>query len=114
MIIGEEEEGEEEKIRPIEWHPALVITGNLLKKLMSPIFKVLFAPQAQRTFIKTFVVVILVAWILLTSFTAYITFYQRYIPKNAHVEPIYFQYKKDSQPQAFIHFMQSDSNSMVC
>ncbi|KAG1449177.1 hypothetical protein G6F46_000254 [Rhizopus delemar] len=100
----------EDNIKQIEWHPALVLTGQAISKLFSPIFKVLFAPQAQRTFVKSFVVIVLVAWVLLTSFTAYVTFYQRYIPKNAHVEPIYFQYEKDIQPQGYVQFIQSNKH----
>lgn len=79
--------------------------ANVLKKLLSPIFRIVFAPQTQRAVIKSLVVVIVVAWILLTSFTAYLTFYQRYIPKTAHVEPIYFQYTQlGTPPQGQIRF----------
>jgi hypothetical protein len=83
---------------PIEWHPAVLMVANILKILLSPAFKIIFAPRTQRAIIKSLVVIIVVAWILLTSFTAYLTFYQRYIPKTAHVEPIYFQYAQLDQP----------------
>lgn len=80
--------------------------GQVLNRLFSPVLKIIFAPQAQKTFVKSFVLIVLVAWVLLTSFTAYITFYQRYIPKNAHVEPVYFQYDSP-KPQGYVHFLPS-------
>lgn len=82
------------------------MTGQVLNRLFSPVLKIIFAPQAQKTFVKSFVLIVLVAWVLLTSFTAYITFYQRYIPKNAHVEPVYFQYDSP-KPQGYVHFLPS-------
>lgn len=102
LIKGDEEE--EEPIPPIEWHPAVLVIGNIIKKALSPIVKIVFAPQTQRAVIKSLVVIIVVAWIILTSFTAYLTFYQRYIPKTAHVEPIYFQYTQDYLPQGQVQF----------
>lgn len=100
----EVEENIVEEIPPIEWHPVIVMIANGLKTIFSPIFKVVFAPQTQRAMIKSLVVVILVAWILMTSFTAYLTFYQRYIPKTAHVEPIYFQYSNTDLPKGQVQF----------
>lgn len=100
----EEEEGEQAQPPPIEWHPAVLMIANIVKKVLSPVVKIVFAPQTQRAVIKSLVVIILVAWIILTSFTAYITFYQRYIPKLAHVEPIYFQYKQENLPQGQVQF----------
>lgn len=64
----------------------------------------MFAPKTQRVMIKSLVVIIVTAWILMTSFTAYLTFYQRYIPKTAHVEPIYFQYTQVELPQGQVQF----------
>jgi hypothetical protein len=95
---------EEEAIPPIEWHPAVLFIANILKKALSPIVKIVFAPQTQKAVIKSLVVIIVVAWIILTSFTAYLTFYQRYIPKTAHIEPIYFQYTPDDLPQGQVQF----------
>ena len=98
-------EGEEtEAIPPIVWHPAVIMMANIIKKLLSPIMKIVFAPHTQRMVIKSLVVIIVVAWIILTSFTAYLTFYQRYIPKTAHVEPIYFQYTSQDFPQGQVQF----------
>lgn len=93
-----------EEIPPIEWHPVIVMIANGLKTIFSPIFKIVFAPQTQRAMVKSLVVVILVAWILMTSFTAYLTFYQRYIPKTAHIEPIYFQYSNTDLPKGEVRF----------
>lgn len=93
-----------EEETPIEWHPALVMLANGLKTIFSPIFRIVFAPQSQRAMIKSLVIVILVAWILMTSFTAYLTFYQRYIPKTAHIEPIYFQYSNTDLPKGQVQF----------
>ncbi|KAI9251633.1 putative adipose-regulatory protein-domain-containing protein [Helicostylum pulchrum] len=99
-----EEEKETEEIPPIEWHPAVLVLANLIRKMFSPIFKIIFAPKTQRVLIKSLVVIIVTAWILMTSFTAYLTFYQRYIPKTAHVEPIYFQYTQVELPQGQVQF----------
>ncbi|KAK4517371.1 uncharacterized protein ATC70_000706 [Mucor velutinosus] len=101
---AEEGEEEEEPLPPIEWHPAVLMVGRFIKTLLSPIVKIVFAPQTQRAIVKSLVIIIVVAWILLTSFTAYLTFYQRYIPKTAHVEPIYFQYLDIERPQGQVHF----------
>ncbi|CAO0789722.1 unnamed protein product [Mucor circinelloides] len=103
-IEGATEEEEEEPLPPIEWHPAVLMVGRFIKTLLSPIVKVVFAPQTQRAVVKSLVIIIVVAWILLTSFTAYLTFYQRYIPKTAHVEPIYFQYTDIERPQGQVYF----------
>ncbi|KAI9480614.1 MAG: putative adipose-regulatory protein-domain-containing protein [Benjaminiella poitrasii] len=97
---------QDESTPSIEWHPAIIVIARLIKNLiLLPIFRVIFAPYAQRAFIQSLVIVIGVVWILLTSFTAYLTFYQRYIPKIAHVEPIYFQYHQADLPQGHIHFI---------
>ncbi|KAI9256218.1 putative adipose-regulatory protein-domain-containing protein [Sporodiniella umbellata] len=83
---------EEEAVIETKVHPVLAMIGQVLQRIFSPILKVFFGPQAQKTFIKSFVLVVLISWVLLTSFTAYLTFYQRYIPKNAHTEPVFFRY----------------------
>lgn len=109
LIIPEKADGasgkeEGEPLPPIEWHPAVLMIGRFIKTLLSPIVKIVFAPQTQRAIVKSLVIIIVVAWILLTSFTAYLTFYQRYIPKTAHVEPIYFQYTDIERPQGRVYF----------
>lgn len=85
-------------MKPIEWHPAVQFIASTLKKALTPVVKLVFNPKTQRTMIKSLVIIIVLAWILLTSFTAYLTFYQRYIPKTAHVESIYFQYTQTDRP----------------
>jgi hypothetical protein len=92
-------EKDEEPLPPIEWHPVVLMVAGFIKKLFTPIVKVVFAPRTQRAIIKSLVIIIVVAWVIMTSFTAYLTFYQRYIPKTAHVEPIYFQYTDIERPQ---------------
>lgn len=94
----------EEPLPPIEWHPAILMIARFIKKILEPIVKVVFAPRTQRAIIKSLVIIIVVAWVIMTSFTAYLTFYQRYIPKTAHIEPIYFQYTNVERPQGHIEF----------
>ncbi|KAI8996871.1 putative adipose-regulatory protein-domain-containing protein [Pilobolus umbonatus] len=93
---------EEEEAAPVQWHPAIVMIVNTMKKVLSPIIEMVFAPETQRTLVKSLIVIIVIAWVLLTSFTAYLTFYQRYIPKTTHIEPIYFQYANSEYPEALI------------
>ena len=71
--------------------------GSVIKKVATPVLRIVFAPQAQRTFIKVTAIVIVLLWVLLTSITAYITFYRQYVPKTAHIEPIYFQYHQQQE-----------------
>ncbi|CEP09357.1 hypothetical protein [Parasitella parasitica] len=92
----------------IEWHHAIVAVDRFVTTLISPFVKVAFASQTQRAVVNSLVVIIVVAWIILTSFTAYLTFYQRYIPKAAHIEPIYFQYADIEQPRGKVYFSGPD------
>ncbi|KAI8377169.1 putative adipose-regulatory protein-domain-containing protein [Choanephora cucurbitarum] len=93
---------EQPQIKPIEWHPVILMMARFVKALCGPIVRLVFAPKTQKTIVQSIVMTIVIGWILLTSFTAYITFYQRYIPKTAHVEPIYFQYDSHLYPQSTI------------
>ncbi|CAO3632426.1 unnamed protein product [Cunninghamella blakesleeana] len=89
----EEVEGEEgEELPPLELHPMVIFIGTLIKKITMPFIKVIFAPKAQRTMIKSAIFMVVFVWILLTSITAYLTFYQHYVPRTLHKESIYFQY----------------------
>ncbi|KAI9300788.1 putative adipose-regulatory protein-domain-containing protein [Cunninghamella echinulata] len=89
----EEREGEEdEELPPLELHPMVIFIGTVIKKITMPFIKVLFAPKAQRTMIKSAIFMVVFVWILLTSITAYLTFYQHYVPRTLHKESIYFQY----------------------
>ncbi|KAI7854643.1 putative adipose-regulatory protein-domain-containing protein [Circinella umbellata] len=90
-------EGDIEELEPVEWSPAMKMIGGIIKKVASPVLRIVFAPQAQRTFIKGTAIVIVLLWVLLTSITAYITFYRQYVPKTAHIEPIYFQYHQQQE-----------------
>ncbi|SAM05110.1 hypothetical protein [Absidia glauca] len=81
-----------DELPPIEWHPAVVALASVVKKLTSPFFRIVFAPKAQRTMIKSAIIMVVFVWILLTSITAYLTFYQQYVPRTVHNEPIFFQY----------------------
>ncbi|EIE86648.1 hypothetical protein RO3G_11359 [Rhizopus delemar RA 99-880] len=71
--------------------------------ILSPIFKIIFTPSAQRTYVKALASIILIISVLLSSFIAYVSFYRRYIPKRVHVEPIYFHYSKDALPQGHVY-----------
>ncbi|KAI8384098.1 putative adipose-regulatory protein-domain-containing protein [Blakeslea trispora] len=94
---------EQLQTKPIEWHPLIAMMARFFKTLFTPIVKLVFAPKTQKTIVKSLVLTVIIGWILLTSFTAYITFYQRYIPKTAHVEPIYFQYDRENlHPQTTV------------
>ncbi|KAI7898335.1 putative adipose-regulatory protein-domain-containing protein [Cokeromyces recurvatus] len=118
--VDELKELEEEQQHPshhhvIKWHPIITTIVKLINNLiLLPIFRVLFAPYAQQTVVQSLVLAFGIAWILLTSFTAYLTFYQRYIPQLAHIEPIYFQYPDASfhTPQGHVHFVDSRHQSV--
>ncbi|KAF7721062.1 Berardinelli-Seip congenital lipodystrophy 2 (seipin) [Apophysomyces ossiformis] len=105
LLPGTAQEDEEDETlppEPIKWHPALVMVGNLIMTICRPIFRIVFAPRAQRTAIKTIVVAITVAWLIMTSVAAYLMFYRRYVPKITHIEPIWFQYDSYPVPTDFV------------
>ncbi|KAI9499264.1 putative adipose-regulatory protein-domain-containing protein [Zychaea mexicana] len=89
--------GELEEPPPVEWSPAVKMVASGVKRIATPVLRVVFAPRAQRTFIKGTAIVIVLLWILLTSIAAYMTFYRQYIPKTSHTEPIYFQYHQQQE-----------------
>ncbi|KAG1382123.1 hypothetical protein G6F61_002553 [Rhizopus arrhizus] len=82
----------------VKWYLSQKLFG-----ILSPIFKIIFTPSAQRTYIKALASIILIISVLLSSFIAYVSFYRRYIPKRAHIEPIYFHYSKDAFPQGYVY-----------
>ncbi|KAJ8661207.1 hypothetical protein O0I10_002956 [Lichtheimia ornata] len=88
----EVEEEDEQEPEPFEWPPAVLVVARAVKKMVTPILRVLFAPKAQRTLIKSTAMVIVFLMILTTSIGAYLTFYRQYVPQTAHIEPIFFQY----------------------
>ncbi|KAI8341467.1 putative adipose-regulatory protein-domain-containing protein [Chlamydoabsidia padenii] len=79
-------------IPPIEWHPALLTVFTIIQRLTAPVCRVVFAPRAQRTIIKSTITLVVFGWILLTSIAAYFFFYQQYVPLTLHSQPIFFQY----------------------
>ncbi|KAI8882325.1 DUF1226-domain-containing protein [Backusella circina FSU 941] len=83
------EEEEEEPAKPGIFLPWLFKT---IKFLLMPLFKIIFAPTAQRAVVKTAMMGMTISWILMTSLVAYVTFYRYYVPPIAHVHPIWFQY----------------------
>ncbi|ORY95628.1 putative adipose-regulatory protein-domain-containing protein [Syncephalastrum racemosum] len=92
-----EEQGNPE----VQWSPAMLFLANVVKTIVTPVLKVVFAPKAQKTLIKTTAMVLVFLWIILTSVAAYLTFYRQYVPRTAHIEPIYFQYTAE-EPIAVI------------
>lgn len=107
-IEDEDEDSEQQKPEPAPWNPAVVMVANLIKKLVTPVLRVVFAPKAQKTMIKSVTIVILVLWVVLTSVAAYLAFYRQYVPRTAHIEPIYFQYQHnvDEGPLAMVDLAQ--------
>lgn len=80
------------ELPPIEWHPLILALFGFTKRLATPVCRVVFAPKAQRTMIKSAVTFVVFVWILLTSIAAYLTFYHHYVPQTLHSQPIFFQY----------------------
>ncbi|KAI9316380.1 putative adipose-regulatory protein-domain-containing protein [Dichotomocladium elegans] len=103
----EHEHHEEEEEHIPAPHPAIVFVFNGIKTILTPILRVLFAPKAQRTIIKSVAVCIALTWVLLTSVAAYLAFYRQYVPQTAHIEPIYFQYDRLAEgPTDIVDFTQ--------
>lgn len=73
-----------------------------LKVILLPFCKIFFAPAAQRTFVKTSVLIVTISWILVTSFVAYILFYNRYVPPITHVQPVFLNYGQHQPPSAMV------------
>ncbi|SAL96315.1 hypothetical protein [Absidia glauca] len=80
------------ELPPIEWHPHALAFFGFIKRLATPVCRVVFAPKAQRTMIKSAITIVVFVWILLTSIAAYLTFYHHYVPQTLHSQPIFFQY----------------------
>ncbi|KAI8081530.1 putative adipose-regulatory protein-domain-containing protein [Halteromyces radiatus] len=110
------ESSSDDELPPFEWHPAALALGRVAKKLATPILRVIFAPKAQRTMIKSAIFMVVFVWILLTSITAYLTFYQQYVPRTLHSEPIFFQYghvdqRLSVEPKAIIDLTDGYQNA---
>lgn len=98
----------EEEAPPRPPHPVLMLLFRVIKFIMLPFCRIFFAPAAQKTFVKTTVMVVTISWIIVTSIVAYIMFYNQYVPPITHVQPIWFHYKPLQGPKALI-----DIRSMV-
>ncbi len=92
LVAASELQGNVEEEPPAPPHPIVVLLFKLIRFMLLPICKILFAPAAQKTFVKTTVMVITLSWIIFTSLFAYILFYNRYVPPITHVQPIWFHY----------------------
>lgn len=84
-------------------HPILVLLFRAIKFIMLPFCKIFFAPAAQKTFVKTTVMVVTISWIIVTSIAAYVMFYNQYVPPITHVQPIWFHYKALQGPTAWVN-----------
>ncbi|KAL7314506.1 hypothetical protein PS15m_006068 [Mucor circinelloides] len=93
---------EEEEAPPRPPHPVLMLLFRVIKFIMLPFCRIFFAPAAQKTFVKTTVMVVTISWIIVTSIVAYIMFYNQYVPPITHVQPIWFNYKPLQGPKALI------------
>ncbi|KAL0074554.1 putative adipose-regulatory protein-domain-containing protein [Phycomyces blakesleeanus] len=83
---------------PPQLNPTVLFVINLIKSSLRPFFRIVFAPSAQRTVVKTTILSFSIMWILMTSITAYTLFYRRHVPQIIHTEPIWFQYGSMSRP----------------
>jgi hypothetical protein len=100
---------EEEETPPKPLHPVIALLFKAIKFAMLPFCKIFFAPAAQKTFIKTTVLVVTVSWILVTSMVAYIMFYNRYVPPIMHVQPAWFNYDGLAGPKAMVDIVTEKS-----
>ena len=105
----EEEEEEKEEVTPP--HPVVVFLFKVLRFMLLPFAKVIFAPAAQRTVVKTTVMAVTISWIISTSIFAYVLFYNRHVPPITHVQPIWFQYDSTMQsgPHAMVNILSGKS-----
>lgn len=101
------EDSEEQQSKPS--HPIVMVLFRMIKFIMLPFCKVFFAPAAQKTFVKTTVLIVTISWIVVTSLIAYIMFYNQYVPPITNVQPIWFHYKPLQGPKAIV-----DIHTMVC
>jgi hypothetical protein len=83
---------EVEEQPPTPRHPVVAFMFKAIKTMLLPFCRILFAPAAQKTFVKMTVMILTVACIIVTGMFAYIVFYNQYVPPITHVQPIWFQY----------------------
>lgn len=99
----------EDEPNPKPPHPMLQLLFRGITFIMMPFCKVLFAPAAQKSFVKTTVLVVTISWVVVTSLIAYIMFYNHYVPPITHVQPIWFHHKPLQGPKATV-----DIGAIVC
>lgn len=92
LIPASELQGNVEEEEPVPPHPLVVFLFKVIRFMLLPVCKIFFAPAAQKTFVKTTVMVITISWIIMTSMFAYILFYNQHVPPITHVQPIWFHY----------------------
>lgn len=107
------EQEHEKKQQQLVLNPVIVKVASTVKRLAMPVLRIVFAPKAQRTLIQTIVITVLLLWVLVTSIAAYLSFYRRYVPRTAHVEPIYFQYVGQNPPTGTIDLTFTSSSYPV-
>ncbi|CAI2177012.1 11723_t:CDS:2 [Funneliformis geosporum] len=76
----------------------------LFEPYFSRTFNAFTSRKTQRTAVKSIFVFLLVVILVSIAFLAYLGFYMIYVPKIAHVKPIYLQYENDKPPYAIIDF----------
>ncbi|CAG8628086.1 1708_t:CDS:10 [Funneliformis mosseae] len=82
-----------------------------LSYLFEPYFSratnVFTSRKTQRTAVKSIFIFLLVVILVTIAFLAYLGFYMIYVPKIAHVKPIYLQYENDKPPYAIVDFTEN-------
>lgn len=113
LLVSEEVKVEEDDATPSPPHPLVSMLYKTLRFLLLPFCKIIFAPTAQKTFVKTTVMVVTISWIFVTSLFAYILFYNRHVPPITHVQPIWFNYQSGGNsaagPQALVDILARNS-----
>lgn len=103
-----------EDAEPLPTHPAIVFLLKAIKVILLPFCKILFAPAAQRTFVKTTIMSLTISCIVATSAVAYIIFYNKYIPPITHVQPVWFHYGlQNTGPAATVDVLAGNSQVKI-
>lgn len=84
--------------------PFISIFGPYINRVTDSIT----SPKTQRTAVKSIFITGAAIILVSIAFTAYLGFYMIYIPKIAHVKPIYLQYQKESSPYAIVDFTENN------
>ncbi|KAI9026561.1 putative adipose-regulatory protein-domain-containing protein [Phycomyces nitens] len=89
------------------------MASSLAHRLSIPILRAFFNPTAQLMAIRSMVAIGVMIWIIMTSVTSYITFYQHYMPQQMHIEPVYLQYAPNLtciNPEGWVDLRRGDSH----